>query len=112
MTSRAFPFLSEGSGRLRRVGAGGIGGLPGEGEEDLVESGLARDDAYRRVQLLAMRAWDEDRDFGTLVRGEDALASRVDLESVFALDAYLAHVDTVFERLRALRATREAAVHG
>jgi adenylosuccinate lyase len=77
----------------------------------LVESGLARDDAYRRVQLLAMRAWDEDRDFGTLVRGEDALASRVDLESVFALDAYLAHVDTVFERLRALRATREAAVH-
>jgi adenylosuccinate lyase len=77
----------------------------------LVESGLARDDAYRRVQLLAMRAWDEDRDFGTLVRGEDALASRVDLDSVFALDAYLAHVDTVFERLRALRATREAAVH-
>jgi hypothetical protein len=58
-----------------------------------------------------MRAWDEDRDFGTLVRGEDALASRVDLDSVFALDAYLAHVDTVFERLRALRATREAAVH-
>jgi adenylosuccinate lyase len=77
----------------------------------LVESGLARDDAYRRVQLLAMRAWDEDRDFGTLVRGDDALASRVDLDSVFALDAYLAHVDTVFERLRALRATREAAVH-
>jgi adenylosuccinate lyase len=77
----------------------------------LVESGLARDDAYRRVQLLAMRAWDEDRDFGTLVRGDDALASRVDLDSMFALDAYLAHVDTVFERLRALRATREAAVH-
>jgi adenylosuccinate lyase len=77
----------------------------------LVESGLTRDDAYRRVQLLAMRAWDEDRDFGTLVRGDDALASRVDLDSMFALDAYLAHVDTVFERLRALRATREAAVH-
>src|SRR6478609_2796751 len=77
----------------------------------LVESGLARDDAYRRVQRHAMRAWDEDRDFATLVRGDDALASRVDLDGVFALDAYVAHVDAVFERLRALRATREADVH-
>ena len=25
----------------------------------LIESGLSRDDAYRRVQRLAMRAWDE-----------------------------------------------------
>ena len=77
----------------------------------LVESGLARDDAYRRVQRHAMRAWDEDLDFATLVRGDDELAARVDLERVFALEAYLAHVDVVFERLRALRTTREAAVH-
>src|SRR6478735_2236085 len=78
----------------------------------LVESGLGRDDAYRRVQRHAMRAWDEELDFPTLVRADEELAARVDLDGVFALDAYLAHVDTVFERLRALRATREAAVHG
>ncbi len=77
----------------------------------LVESGLARDDAYRRVQRHAMRAWDEELDFPTLVRADEELAARVDLDRVFALDAYLAHVDTVFERLRALRTTREAAVH-
>jgi len=77
----------------------------------LVESGLARDDAYRRVQRHAMRAWDEELDFPTLVRADEELAARVDLDGVFALDAYLAHVDTVFERLRALRTTREAAVH-
>ena len=77
----------------------------------LVESGLARDDAYRRVQRHAMRAWDENLDFPTLVRGDDELAVRADLDRVFSLDSYLAHVDTVFERLRALRATREAAVH-
>ena len=41
----------------------------------LVESGLARDDAYRRVQRHAMRAWDEDLDFPTLVRGDDELAA-------------------------------------
>jgi adenylosuccinate lyase len=77
----------------------------------LVESGLARDDAYRRVQRHAMRAWDEELDFRVLVRGDEELAGRVDLGAVFSLDAYTAHVDTVFERLRALRATHAAAVH-
>jgi len=77
----------------------------------LVESGLVRDDAYRRVQRHALRAWDEGLDFRELVRADDELASRVDLERVFALDAYTAHVDTVFERLRALRAAQPAAIH-
>jgi adenylosuccinate lyase len=77
----------------------------------LVESGLARDDAYRRVQRHAMRAWDEELDFQALVRADADLAGRVDLDDVFALDAYVAHVDLVFERLRALRTTHTAAVH-
>ena len=75
----------------------------------LVASGLARDDAYRLVQRHAMRAWDEELDFRELVRGDAEIAGRVDLDAIFALDAYTAHVDTVFERLRALVATREAA---
>jgi adenylosuccinate lyase len=77
----------------------------------LVESGLARDDAYRRVQRHAMRAWDEGLDFRELVRADGELAGLVDLDSVFALDAYTAHVDTVFERLRAVRTAHSAAVH-
>ena len=35
----------------------------------LVESGLARDEAYRLVQRHAMRAWDEGLDFPDLVAG-------------------------------------------
>jgi adenylosuccinate lyase len=77
----------------------------------LVASGLARDDAYRRVQRHAMRAWDEELDFQALVRADDELAGRVDLDRVFSLEPYTAHVETVFERLRALRATHAAAVH-
>jgi adenylosuccinate lyase len=77
----------------------------------LVESGLARDDAYRRVQRHALRAWDEGLDFRELVGADDELAGLVDLDRVFALDAYTAHVDTVFERLRALRASQTAAIH-
>ena len=77
----------------------------------LVETGLARDAAYRLVQRHAMRAWDEELDFRDLVRGDAEIAGRVDLEHVFSLQAYTAHVDTVFDRLRALAAAREGAVH-
>jgi adenylosuccinate lyase len=77
----------------------------------LVESGLGRDAAYRLVQRHAMRAWDEELDFRELVRLDTEIAGRVDLEDVFSLDAYTAHVDTIFERLRALAATREPGIH-
>jgi adenylosuccinate lyase len=76
----------------------------------LVESGLPRDDAYRLVQRSAMRAWDEELDFRELVRGDDEIASRVDLDEVFDLSAYTRHVDTVFNRLQSL-APREDPVH-
>jgi adenylosuccinate lyase len=73
----------------------------------LVESGLARDEAYRLVQRSAMRAWEEEQDFRELVRSDPELASRLDLETVFSLEPYTRHVDTVFERLHALVRTRE-----
>src|SRR5579884_716521 len=69
----------------------------------LVESGLARDDAYRLVQRAAMRAWDEELDFRELCRADEAIASRIDLAAVFDLAAYTRHVDTVFARLDALK---------
>jgi adenylosuccinate lyase len=69
----------------------------------LVEAGLAREDAYRLVQRHAMRAWEEERDFGELLRADEAIAARVDLDAVLDLSAYTRHVDTIFERLEALR---------
>jgi adenylosuccinate lyase len=69
----------------------------------LVESGLARDEAYRLVQRAAMRAWEEELDFRELCRADDAIASRIDLGSAFDLGAYTRHVDTVFARLEALK---------
>jgi len=76
----------------------------------LVDAGLARDDAYRLVQGHAMRAWEDERDFAELVRTDPEIAGRVDLESVFDLDATLRHVDTVFDRLQAL-VEKEETVH-
>jgi adenylosuccinate lyase len=76
----------------------------------LVDSGLTRDDAYRLVQVNAMRAWDEERDLQELAAADAEITTRVDLDAVFDLTAYTRHVDTVFERLAAL-APREEPVH-
>jgi adenylosuccinate lyase len=76
----------------------------------LVESGLARDEAYRAVQSHAMRAWEEEADFTELVRADRELAGRVDLDAVFDLDATVRNVDTVFDRLHAL-VRKEEPVH-
>ena len=76
----------------------------------LVASGLARDDAYRRVQRHAMRAWDEGLDFTELVRDDAGLAAAVDLDAVFDDAAYTRHAGVVFERLQALVAAREESL--
>jgi adenylosuccinate lyase len=76
----------------------------------LVEAGLPRDQAYRLVQEHAMRAWDEELDFVELVRADAAIAQHLDpaaLDGVFDLAATVRHVDTVFERLRALVGEKE-----
>jgi adenylosuccinate lyase len=62
----------------------------------LVESGMARDDAYRLVQESAQRAWDEGTSFRELIA---AAAPDLDLDAVFDYGAYLEHVPEVIARL-------------
>jgi adenylosuccinate lyase len=78
----------------------------------LVEAGLPRDEAYRRVQAAAMEAWDSSTDFRALAAADPEISSRLDagaLAAVFDLDATVQHVDAVFERLHAL--TRKEPVN-
>ena len=76
----------------------------------LVESGLPRGDAYRLVQRHALRAHEEEQDFRELVRADEEIAGRVELDELFELGWYTRHVDAVFERLGDL-ARKEDAVH-
>jgi adenylosuccinate lyase len=76
----------------------------------LVESGLPRGDAYRLVQRHALRAHEEERDFRELVRADEEIAGRVELDELFDLGWYTRHVDAVFERLGEL-ARKEDPVH-
>jgi adenylosuccinate lyase len=76
----------------------------------LVESGVSRDEAYRLVQRHALRAHEEEQDFRELVRADEEIAGRVDLDRIFDPGWYTRHVDAVFERLGEL-ARKEEAVH-
>ena len=69
--------------------------------------GSPRDDAYRLVQRHALRAHEEEQDFRELVRADEEIAGRVDLDAIFDLGWYTRHVDTVFERLGALARKEE-----
>jgi adenylosuccinate lyase len=66
----------------------------------LVESGLARDDAYRIVQESAQRAWDTRTEFRQLLA---EAAPDLDLDTVLDYGAYLTHLPEIFERLEGLR---------
>jgi adenylosuccinate lyase len=73
----------------------------------LVESGLARDAAYRIVQGAAQTAWDQRRQFRSLLEQEAEVASRLDgarLDELFDYGRFLRNVPEVFERLEALTA--------
>ncbi len=68
----------------------------------LVSTGLSREQAYAKVQGLAMAAWDGPPSFKERVINDSDLAgicSREELESCFDLTKTLMHVDAVLKRL-------------
>ncbi|HPQ80392.1 MAG TPA: adenylosuccinate lyase [bacterium] len=68
----------------------------------LVRSGMTREDAYRLVQELAMRAWKEGLPFRDLLAKDIEVSSRIgeeELSELFDVKRHLAHVDEIFERV-------------
>jgi adenylosuccinate lyase len=69
---------------------------------DLAEAGMLREEAYKLVQTLAMKAWKEDLVFKELVATEPAITSKLSAEKIeraFSTDRQLANVDKIFARV-------------
>ena len=69
---------------------------------DLVENGVAREQAYRMVQRNAMRAWEQGLNFRQLVLKDRQIASRVprrQIERAFDLKRQLRNIDEIFARV-------------
>ena len=68
----------------------------------LIGKGMERQAAYAVVQRNAMKVWDEDRDFRSLLAEDPEvkkLLKPAELAACFDLDRALRHVDAVFERV-------------
>jgi len=68
----------------------------------LTQKGLAREDAYRLVQHNAMRAWKEEGDFATLLKGDSEVRrhlSEAELTQLFDMEHHIKHVETIFQRV-------------
>jgi len=69
---------------------------------DLAAAGMLREDAYRLVQLHAMRAWEQDDDFRAAIQADERIQDYLNqeqLEHVFSLARQLKNVDRIFERV-------------
>ncbi len=64
----------------------------------LVEAGRTRDEAYRIVQELAQRAWDEGVPLRDLLAADDR-AEGLDLDDIFDVDHYLRYAPAILARL-------------
>lgn len=68
----------------------------------LVRTGLSRQDAYKLVQNVAMRAWEEELDFEELAvddPGFNEHLSQDEIKEAFDLDHTLRRVPDIFERV-------------
>jgi adenylosuccinate lyase len=64
----------------------------------LVEVGSPRDDAYRVVQELAQRAWDDGVPLRDLLAADER-ASGLDLDAILDYSHYVRHADEILARL-------------
>ncbi|MGH9956537.1 MAG: adenylosuccinate lyase [Pyrinomonadaceae bacterium] len=68
----------------------------------LTNKGVSRETAYEWAQRNAMKAWDENEDFQSLVRADPDITTRLsadEIDRVFSLHDYLKNVDAVFQRV-------------
>jgi adenylosuccinate lyase len=69
---------------------------------ELARRGVSREQAYEWVQRNAMRSFDEQKDFKTLLLADAdvmTVLTPADIDKAFDLDEQLRHVDTIFARV-------------
>jgi adenylosuccinate lyase len=69
---------------------------------DLVEHGVSREDAYRKVQSHAMRAWKEGLNLRDLILQDEEITSlvpRQQIDHAFDLKRQLRNIDKIFARV-------------
>ncbi|WP_438448116.1 adenylosuccinate lyase [Gorillibacterium sp. sgz5001074] len=68
----------------------------------LIDKGFSREQAYDTVQPNAMKAWEEQRSFRSIIEADPVISEALtaeEIEDCFNPAWHLKHVDTIFEKL-------------
>ncbi len=68
----------------------------------LIDKGLSRQKAYELVQRNAMKAWEGNKNFLTLLKADSEVTTSLppeELEPLFDYQYYLRYIDEIFQRL-------------
>lgn len=68
----------------------------------LTDKGISREDSYRMVQHHAMKSWETDQDFRTLIESDPKIMKKIttfDLDKVFDLKVHFKDVARTFRKL-------------
>lgn len=68
----------------------------------LIRKGLSRSEAYKRVQSVAMRSWEEGLDFEAEAKSADVFLDKMsaeEIEECFDLDRVLGRIPDIFDRV-------------
>ncbi|MBN1595698.1 adenylosuccinate lyase [candidate division FCPU426 bacterium] len=68
----------------------------------LVNKGMSRDDAYRKVQTLAMKAWEKRIHFRELLRKDQEISKFLksgDIQKCFDIQYHTKHIEKIFKRM-------------
>ena len=69
----------------------------------LIEKGLVREEAYDTVQPIAMMAYNERKDYKTLLSQNEkvmSILSKEELDNCFTLEYYFKNVDFIYDRCK------------
>jgi len=68
----------------------------------LAEAGVTREDAYKMVQTQAMKVWNENKDFKSLILEDKEIGNHLDrkkIEELFDVRNHLKYINAIFERV-------------
>lgn len=70
----------------------------------LVEAGMSREEAYKRVQHHALKCWENDEDFKKALKNDEEIYKFIGnkLDELFNPDYYLRNIDSIYSKLEKL----------
>ena len=68
----------------------------------LIDKGLTREDAYRKVQKIAMDSWNQNKDFKELLKKNKSIKSFLshkEIDKIFELEYHFKNINHIFKKI-------------